>query len=564
VANASERRSDDERPAPDAAARELADRFWEDLLLLDPLIGTEVGDERYDDRLPDVSEQGLARRHDVHTKAIAEVEKIDRAGVSVDLRTTLDVLEAIARRELDDVSLRLDRFQAVSHLSGPGPLLAAISSLQRADTSERARKYTARLAAFPRFLEETGKVAMDGARSGQTQPALVADRVIAQIERLLALTPESSPAIEPVKDASDADRERVVEVLRDQVWPAYARYLETVRDYRRSARDSIGLLDLQGGDAIYAASIKGYTTLVLEPKDVHQTGLERLEQIEEERQEIAARLGFPDAASAIAERRSSGQNTVGSREELVRIAEEQVRRSWEAAPAFFGRLPRSNCTVKPVEEFREKDEPMAFYYPPTADGSRAGLYYVNTGDLTERPLHLLASVTYHEANPGHHFQISIDMEFTERPPLRRFGGIGAGSSFTEGWGLYSERLADEMGLYQNDYERLGMLDAQGWRANRLIVDTGIHALGWDRERAIDQMVRAGPPRAAAEIEVDRYIAWPGQALAYKIGQIEIERWRSEAARRSGPAFSLKEFHDRLLALGALPLPSLERELRSAA
>jgi len=171
-------------------------------------------------------------------------------------------------------------------------------------------------------------------------------------------------------------------------------------------------------------------------------------------------------------------------------------------------------------------------------------------------------VTYHEANPGHHFQISIDMEFSDRPRLRRFGGIEAGSAFAEGWGLYSERLAGEMGLYQDDYERLGMLDAQGWRANRLIVDTGIHALGWDREQSIDQVVQAGPPRAAAEIEVDRYISWPGQALAYKVGQIEIERWRAEAAQRSGSAFSLKDFHDRLMALGSLPLPSLERELRS--
>jgi uncharacterized protein (DUF885 family) len=545
------------------AARAMADRFWEDLLVLEPLLGTEVGDDRYDDRLPDLSEGGRAWREDVSRTALADLQKIHREALSVDLRTTLDVLEAIARRELDEVSLRLDRFTAVSQLAGPGALMGVISALQRGDTPERARKYVARLADFPRFLDETAKVAMDGLSAGQTQPALVADRVIAQIERLLGLAPESSPAMEPVKEASEEDRQGVVDVLRDQVWPAYGRYLDTLRQYRRATRDSVGLLDLPNGDAIYAALIRGFTTLSLEPKQVHQTGLEQLEGIEDERGEIAGRLGHPDAAAAIAERAASGRNSAGSREELVRIAEEQVRRSWEAAPSWFGRLPHANCTVKPVEEFREKDEPIAFYYPPTADGSRTGLYYVNTGDLKERPLHLLASVTYHEANPGHHFQISIDMEFADRPPLRRFGGIGAGSAFAEGWGLYSERLADEMGLYQDDYERLGMLDAQGWRANRLIVDTGIHALGWDRERAIEQMVRAGPPRAAAEIEVDRYIAWPGQALAYKIGQIEIERWRAEAARRDGPAFSLRDFHDALLALGSLPLPSLERELRAA-
>ena len=560
VATKSER-SEGGVEAQEKAALDLADRYWEDLLVLDPTIGTEIGDDRYDDRLPDPSEKGRARRQEAHTRALEDLKSIDRSSLGVDLRTTLDVLEAIALRELDDISFRLDQFRAVSHLFGPGTLLAMLSSLQRADTPERAEKYAARLAAFPTYLEETGKVALEGARAGQTQPTIVVDRAIAQVERLLGLSPESSPGIEPVKDASEADRERVIETLRESVWPAYARYLEALREYRPLARESLGLLDLPNGEVIYAAVIKGFTTLPLHPREVHRIGLEQLEQIQEERRQVAERLGHPDAATAIAERMASGQNTAGTREELVRTVEEQVQRSWETAPAFFGRLPRSNCMVKAVEEFREKDEPMAFYYPPNADGSRAGIYYINTGDLSERPLHLLAGVTFHEANPGHHFQISIDMEFTERPRLRRFGGIGAGSAFAEGWGLYSERLADEMGLYQNDYERLGMLDAQGWRANRLIIDTGIHALGWDRERGVQQLLQAGPPRAAAEIEVDRYISWPGQALAYKIGQIEIERWRAEAAKRAGPAFSLKRFHDRLLALGSLPLSSLERELR---
>ncbi|HEY3209839.1 MAG TPA: DUF885 domain-containing protein [Actinomycetota bacterium] len=561
MANGSEH-ADGAASAQEEAARELADRYWEDLLVLDPLIGTEVGDDRYDDRLPDPSERGLAAREDVHRRALVDLKGVDRAALGVDLRTTLDVLEAIAHRELEGLALRIDRFQAVTHLFGPGNLLAVLGSLQQADTAERVEKYAGRLAAFPVYLEETGKVAMEGARVGQTQPGIVVDRAIAQVERLLGLSPESSPGIEPAKDASEADRERVAEVLRESVWPAYARYLDVLRAYRPSARDSIGLLGLPNGEEIYAALIKGFTTLALDPREVHRIGLEQLEQIQEERQEIADRLGHPDAPTAIAERNASGKNTAASREELVRLAEEQVQRSWDAAPAFFGRLPRANCTVKPVEEFREKDVPMAFYYPQSEDGSRPGIYYINTGDLPERPLHLLAGVTYHEANPGHHFQISIDMEFSERPRLRRFGGIGAGSAFAEGWGLYSERLADEMGLYEDDYDRLGMLDAQGWRANRLIVDTGIHALGWDRERSIDQMIQAGPPRAGAEIEVDRYISWPGQALAYKIGQIEIERWRAQAAERSGSTFSLRGFHDRLLALGSLPLPSLARELRS--
>jgi len=230
------------------------------------------------------------------------------------------------------------------------------------------------------------------------------------------------------------------------------------------------------------------------------------------------------------------------------------------APRFFGRLPSSNCEVRAAEEFREADMPFAWYQPPSEDGTRVGIYYVNAYDLPNRPLHHLATTTYHEANPGHHFQITLEQEMDERPLLRRFGGILAGSASIEGWGLYSERLADEMDLYENDLERLGMLDGQAHRSARLIVDTGIHALGWTRDQSIAALEEAGVPATDAIIETDRYITLPGQALSYKIGQLEIERWRREAAEREAGAFSLRDFHDRLLALGSLPLASMEREL----
>jgi uncharacterized protein (DUF885 family) len=225
---------------------------------------------------------------------------------------------------------------------------------------------------------------------------------------------------------------------------------------------------------------------------------------------------------------------------------------------MFGRLPSANCDVRLVEPFREADMPFAFYQPPTQDGSRPGLYYVNGHDCERKPRHHLASTTYHEANPGHHFQLTLEQEFGDRPPLRRFGGFLAGSAFIEGWGLYSERLADEMGLFLDERERLGMLDLQGMRAARLVVDTGLHALGWSRERAIRTLVEAGVAPSDARIETDRYVAIPGQALSYKTGQFEIERRRAAAAEREG--FSLPAFHDRLLALGSLPLAALRREL----
>jgi uncharacterized protein (DUF885 family) len=351
-------------------------------------------------------------------------------------------------------------------------------------------------------------------------------------------------------------------VLRDQVWPAYRRYLDVLREYRPAARDTIGLVALPGGDAIYAAQVEGYTSLPLDPNEVHRTGQEELARVLEGRLASARTLGYEDVETAVAEYTASGRDTAKSREEMVEVVRGQVERSWEAAPRYFGRLPNANCDVRPVEEFREQDMPGAFYVSPSADGSRAGVYYVNTGSLDERPLHQTATTSFHEANPGHHFQISIEQEFDERPRLRRFGGFLIGAAFTEGWGLYSELLADEMGLFLDEYERIGMFEAQGLRACRLIVDTGIHALGWDRERAVRQMQEAGTTRLDAEIEVDRYIADPGQALAYMIGRLEIQRWRAEAAERAGASFSMQRFHDRVLALGSLPLKALDRELRN--
>ena len=203
---------------------------------------------------------------------------------------------------------------------------------------------------------------------------------------------------------------------------------------------------------------------------------------------------------------------------------------------------------------------FAFYWAPSGDGERPGIYYVNGYDLATRPLHIMASVTFHEAVPGHHFQIAIEQELPDSPALRRFAGIRAGSAFCEGWGLYSERLADEMGLYIDDWERLGMLDAQAHRAARLVTDTGLHALGWTRERAIATLEEGGVPHTDAVIEIDRYIAEPAQALSYMIGMIEIERARAAAESREGADFSLRDFHDRVLGLGQLPLPAFRREM----
>jgi uncharacterized protein (DUF885 family) len=247
-------------------------------------------------------------------------------------------------------------------------------------------------------------------------------------------------------------------------------------------------------------------------------------------------------------------------EDLVERASEQIARSMVAAPRFFGRLPESPCEVRPVEAYKEKDAPFAYYYPPAADGSRPGLYYVNTYDLPTRTFTKLASVTAHEAVPGHHFQIALEVEHPSLNVFRRLGSRLVGVAFAEGWGLYAERLADEMGIYRDSAERFGMLDHQAWRAARLVVDTGLHALGWTRQQSIDVLREAGLSATDASIETDRYICWPGQALAYKVGQREIERLRAHLETRDGDRFNLRAFHDAVLEHGSIPLATLAKEL----
>ena len=543
----------------DASARELADRFWDRMLELEPLLGTSVGDERYDDRLPDPGEEGLAARAALYGDALHDLAGIDRAALSQIERTTLDVLEAIAARELAGIESRIDRLQVASHLWGPGQLLGEVASLQRADTPERLQRYLARLGAMPAYFAALEPILRDAETAGQTSPGVVVDRAIAQVERLVATPLDESPALAPVASDPEATAS-VKDLLSDKVLPAHERYLEALKEHRSSATDTIGLSALPNGDRMYAAQILSWTTLPLGARQIHDLGYAELGKIQEERIAVARRLGFDDPAAAV--EAAGPVNHAASRDALVQIARDQVERSWNAAPSMFGRIPSANCEVRPVEEFREADMPFAFYNPPTADGSRAGVYYINTLEPEHRPLHQLASTTYHEANPGHHFQISLEHELADRPALRRFGGILAGSAFIEGWGLYSERLADEMSLYQNDHERLGMLDSQAFRACRLIVDTGIHALDWDRERAVRQMMAGGLSELDARIEVDRYIALPGQALSYMIGMLEIRAGRERVAAANG-AFDLRDFHDRLLALGSVPLPSLRREMGPA-
>ncbi|HZB79271.1 MAG TPA: DUF885 domain-containing protein, partial [Actinomycetota bacterium] len=436
-------------------AQGLADRFWEELLEREPTFATAIGDERYDDRLPDIGEEGRALSETRNRAALDELATIDREELDVTLRTTMDVLEAIATQALAALAHRTDRLYVANHFVGPGVVLGDIASIQRTDTSEHLDRYDQRLRAFPGYLEACADIAREGIAIGVVSPRTVVERAVAQVERIVAMPAEEAPPLAAAAEDDATARERIVGAWNEALAPAFARFLDVLRDYLPHAAESNAVTDLPGGEDIYATEIQSWTTLPLDPREVHELGHQRWDAIQAERFDVAARLGYGDPAEATADRKTSGKDTPASAEALVELVEDQVRRSWEIAPRWFGRLPKANCRVREIEAYRAADMAGAFYMPPTANGERPGTYYINTHDLPGKALHQIAAVTYHEANPGHHFQIALEMEFDERPSLRRFGGLLAGSSFAEGWGLYSERLADEMGLYLDDWERLG-------------------------------------------------------------------------------------------------------------
>ncbi len=547
---------------PGAAVNDLAERFWESILELNPTLATFYGDERYGDRLEDPSPEGRARTRELMARTAAEAAAIPSDGLSTEDRITRDMLQVIAELQMEEDDQGLHQLRAVDQMQGPQQLMPQMTSFQPVDTPERLEAFIGRLQAYPAFMAANADILREALGTGLTAPAIVTERTIAQLERMLAIPIDDAIIPGSLVGASDEDRERIRDIVREVVYPADNAFLETLRgEYRYASREEPGLWSAPNGEQLYRTAIRSWTTLDMEPEAIHRIGLDDLEAIDEERREIARGAGFGDDVAAYrATLDADASNTPASKAELVARAEEDIERAMAVAPQYFGRLPKAGCDVRPVEEYKEKDAPFAYYYPPSGDGARNGIYYANGYDLHARKYTKLASTTYHEAAPGHHFQITLEMENEHLNRFRRLGARMVGGAYVEGWGLYSERLADEMGLYRNEGERFGMLDAQAWRAARLVVDTGMHALRWERQRSIDFLLGAGLSETDAVIETDRYICWPGQALTYKLGQRQIESLRREISARDGSAFDLREFHDQVLGHGSLPLATLAREL----
>ncbi len=543
-----------------SSVTDIADRFWQWVLSRQPIYATVLGDERYDDKLPDPSAEGRVEETVALKDFLADAKQINRHELDQEDTITLDMLEVVAHIWLKQLDLRLYHFESMDQLAGPQALMGDLARFQRVDTPERIDRLIRRLEQYPEFLAQNRANLLEGVAAGRTAAAPVVTRVIEQTRRAVDTPVDESPILLAHPELDEESRARIRHAIETWVMPALSDHLAAVEGYAPFARSGEGIWALPDGSEVYEAMILASTTLDETPAALHEYGLQQLDAIRAEALEIAHELGFSDIASMRAALQTESSNYASSPTEIVDKARAQIDKAEALAPQWFGRLPRARCEVRAVEPYSEAEAPPAFYYPPAPDGSRKGIYFVNTYQPENRPLYRLATTTYHEATPGHHFQIAIEGELDGLPDFRRFGARMTGAAYGEGWGLYSERLADEMGLYESAWERLGMLDAQGWRAARLVVDTGMHAFKWTREQSVDLLMTVGLSRLEAETETDRYITWPGQALAYMTGMREIVALRRELEARDGDRFDLNGFHDELLAHGTLPLATMRRVL----
>jgi uncharacterized protein (DUF885 family) len=397
--------------------------------------------------------------------------------------------------------------------------------------------------------------------SGRTAPAAVVERCITQTRELLGVPAADSPLMVANADLPDDQRARLLAAIESEVMPALASWLETLESYATHVRAGDGVCHLPDGEAVYRHAIKSFTNLDEDPRAIHDYGLQRLDEIEAAEGSIAQELGHESVAALRVFLDADPDNHAATPEEMVALATEWVRRAEVEAPKWFGNPPQERCVVQAVEAHAEKSAPAGFYYPPADDGSRPGMYFLNTYDPSSRPLHQIVPMTFHEAVPGHHFQLTTERHLDELPAFRVQGALLACGAYVEGWALYSERLAAEMGLYHTPLERFGAWESEAHRAARLVVDTGMHAFGWTRQRSIDVLIeRAGLSRLEAEIETDRYLAWPGQALSYMMGQREIMELRTQLEARDGDRFDHQAFHDAVIGHGSLPLDVLREQL----
>ncbi|HET7704362.1 MAG TPA: DUF885 domain-containing protein [Candidatus Limnocylindrales bacterium] len=554
-------------PDPTAAARlaTLAADYWEATLEAQPVWGTIVGDRRFDDRLDDPTPTGRAAHRARLEALLGDVGTVGPDGLVGEDRVTRSALLAQIESDLAADASGVDQW-SVDPLEGPHIAALNLESIQPVDGPEQAGAMVARWNALGPWLDAHGENLRRELAAGRVAVASPVDKTLDELEQTLSAPPDELPFLAPLSverpswtsEARSAFDAGLRAAVQDSILPALERYRAIVRDEIRPAArsdDRPGLCHVDGGGEAYARLIEVHTSLALAADEIHAIGLAEVERIDAELAELGARvLGTGDLAAIRERLRTDPALHFATRDEVFAKADSALARSRDAIADWFGILPRAACEVVAMAAHEEAHSTIAYYRQPATDGSRPGRYYINTSAPETRPRYEAEALAYHEAIPGHHLQLAIAQELTGLPEFRRHTGPTA---FFEGWGLYTERLSDEMGLYSSDLDRIGVLSFDGWRASRLVVDTGMHALGWTRRQAIDFMVdHSALARNNIVNEVDRYIVWPGQALAYKIGQREILRLRAAAKQALGPRFDIRAFHDAVLGHGAVGLATL--------
>jgi uncharacterized protein (DUF885 family) len=547
----------------------LARTYWDERLAADPLEATELGDRRFDDQLPDMSPAGLAADRARLERLEARVAAVPAEPLPPTDRVTLALLAGQIDADLARASCALEEW-AVDAREGPQVVYLRLAELQPVRTVAEGRALATRWGKIGAAIDQDAANLRRGLAAGKVSTTAEVARVLGQLDDLLAKPddawPLHAPAAAPHPEWKPEERAALAgavgAAIAQGIRPAFTRYRELLAtQIQPRARDDAhaGISNVPGGAACYAKLIKVHTSLELPAAEIHEIGLRELARVQAEMRVLGKQALGTDSLPEI-RRRLLGDPSLrfNSRDEIEATARATLARATAAEPRFLGRRPKQPCVVKRIEPYEEKDSPIAYYRPAAIDGSRPGAFYVDTYEPEKHPRFEFEALTFHESVPGHHVQISLAQELTGLPEFRKQLGVTA---FVEGWGLYAEGLADELGLYSGPLERLGRLSFSAWRAIRLVVDTGVHALGWSRARAIAFMEQnALLSRENVVNEVDRYIAWPGQALAYKLGELEIRRLRADAERRLGPRFDLRAFHDALLGAGAVSLPVLRAQI----
>lgn len=554
---------------PANATKALHDLFaaaWDQQMQENPEQASELGDRRWNDRWMDRSPEGHARRDAANKEVLAKLAKIDRGSLNKTDQLNYDLFQKRYQDRLEQYKVR---WFLMSFNQREGPQTSDdLGNSLRFETVKDYEDWLARLRAVPTAMDQFTALLREGIKERMVHPRVIMERIPAQIDKQIVTDPTQSGFYKPFKSfppaISPADQQRLQQEARQaveqQVVPAFTKFKQFfVNEYLPACYGQVGAWQLPHGDELYAQMIRHYTTTNMTPEEVHQTGLKEVARINQEMDRVMQQTGFKGSRDEFFKfLRTDPQFFYKTPDELFEAYKALAKTVDPNLVKVFRTLPREPYGVEAIPMAFAPDTTAAYYRPGAADGSRAGTYFVNLYKPDARPKWEMMALSLHESVPGHHLQIARAHELGEMPKFRRFGEYTA---YVEGWGLYAESLGEDMGLYSDPYSKFGQLSYEMWRAVRLVVDTGMHVKHWTREQAIKYFME-NCPKHELDItnEIDRYIAWPGQALAYKIGELKIKELRGRAKEKLGAKFDLKEFHDVVLGSGPLPLDILARNV----